>query len=143
MTLVIYDDAKGLWLRDDGEDGVVPFNRSSVDISVTDGSGSVLSGTLRINGTPFPVNKGRCKILTEALRKLGASDVELVTEGGIILVCSYVRNIGESAWYFPTPREALTNDEILLILRRIQRLREKLASAKSLCSETVSGVLGL
>ncbi len=143
MTLTIFDDAKGLWIRDEGEDGVVPFSRSSVDISVTDGSGRVLNGTLRVNGTPFSVNKGRCKILTEALRKIGASDVELVTEGGIVRPCSHIRNPSEGVWYFPTPGEALTNDEVLLILRRMERLREKLESAKSLCSETVLGVLGI
>ena len=143
MTLVIFDDAKGLWIRDDGEEGVVPFSHSSVDITVTDGSGRVLNGTLRVNGTPFEVDKGKCKIRTEALRRVWASDVEFVTEGGIIQICSYVRNIGEISWYFPTPVEALTNDEILLLLRRIERLREKLESARSLCSEPVSGVLGL
>ena len=143
MTLMLFDDAKGLWMRDECEDGVVPFSHSSVDIMVTDGSGRALNGTLRVNGTPFSVSKGRCKLLTEFLRKVGASDVEFVTEGGVIKDCSYVRNIGECSWFFPTPREALTNDEILLILRRIERLREKLESARSLCSETVSGVLGI
>ena len=143
MTLMIFDDAKGLWIRDDGEDGIVPFSRSTADISVTDGDGRVLSGTLRVNGTPFSVNKGKCKIRTEALRKVGVSDVEFVTEGGIIKDCSYMRNQGERSWYFPTPKEALDSDEILLLLRRIERLKEKLESAKSLCSETVSGVLGI
>lgn len=143
MTLIIFDDAKGLWLREEGEDGVVPFSHSSVDITVTDGSGRVLNGTLRVNGTPFEVDKGKCKIRTEALRRVWASDVEFVTEGGIIRACSHIRNPSEGVWYFPTPREALDSDEILLLLRRIERLREKLESARSLCSETVSGVLGI
>ena len=143
MTLTVFDDAKGLWVRDGDEGGVVPFSSSSVDIMVADGDGSVLNGTLRINGTPFPVKNGKCKLLTESLHKIGASYVDLVTDGGIIRSCSWIRALDQKAWYFPSPREALDNDEILLILRRIERMREKLDAAKSLCSETVSGVLGL
>lgn len=142
MTLCFFDDAKGLWIREEGEDGTVPFSRSSVDVSVTDGSGRVMNGTLTVNGTPFKVEKGRCKLLTEALSRFGFSSVEFLTQSGVKLFCSHVRQICDY-WYFPTPREAMSNDDILLILRRIERLREKLESAKSLCSEKVSTVLGI
>ena len=79
MTLTIFEDVRGLWIREDGENGMVDFSRSSVDISVTDGSGCVLDGTLLVNGTPFAVKNGRCKILTEALSRDGFSDVECLS----------------------------------------------------------------
>ena len=143
MTLTLFEDTRGLWIKDGVDDDIIPFQRSSADIAVMDHDGNVLDGTLYVNGTPFPVIRGKCKILTEALHKVGFSEVEFVTSGGIKRQCSHVRAIVSGNWYFPTPREALTNEEILMILRRIERLREKLETAKSLCSETVSGVLGL
>ena len=143
MTLTIFEDAKGLWICDGGEDGVVPFERSSVDVSVTDGSGNLLDGTLCVNGTPFSVLKGRCKILTEGMQDLGYGTVEFVNASGVKRECSSICHWTGKGWYFTPPDEAFSSDEIVLLLRRMERLREKLASAKSLCSETVSGVLGI
>ena len=143
MTLMIFEDSKGLWMPEEGEERTLPFDRSSADISVTDGSGCILEGTLRVNGTPFPVVKGKCKLLTEAFHGCGLSEIVFVSGSGIKRDCSYVRNIGELAWYFPSPREALESGEIVSILMKLERLREKLESAKSLCSDAVSGVLGI
>ena len=143
MTLVITEDLRGLWCRDEGEAGVIPFSSSSADIKVTDGAGMVMDGALVVNGRRFEVKRGKCKILTEALSRIGFSDVEFITVGGIKRPCAYVRHLGEKVWYFPSPREALSNDEIFALLRKLRCLREKLDSAKALCSDKVSGVLGI
>ena len=66
-----------------------------------------------------------------------------LTNSGIKRPCSPIRATVSGNWFLPTPREALTNEEILVILRKMDQLRDKLASARSLCSETVSGVLGI
>lgn len=142
MTLVIYDDAKGLWIASEGEAKTVPFRQSSADIAVTDGSGRVLEGRLLVNGTPFPVVKGKCKILTEAFHKQGFSDITFISESGVKRPCAYVRQL-DAMWYFPSPREALGNDEIISLLRKLERLQEKLESARMLCSDAVSSVLGI
>ena len=143
MTLTIFQDAEGLWLRDGEADGVLPFCRSSVDISVSDGMGNVLDGTLTVNGTPFPVKRGKCKLLTEALSRYGRSDIEFVSAGGVKRKCSCILQRGEDAWCFPEPVEALENATVLTLLRKLERLREKLASAKALYPEAISGVLGI
>ena len=143
MTLTVFEDARGLWIMDGVDDDIVTFQSSSVNILVADGAGNVLDGTLSVNGTHFPVTRGKCKILTEVLNKVGFSEVEFVTDSGIKRPCSPIRATVSGNWFFPTPREALTNEEILVILRKMDQLRDKLASARSLCSETVSGVLGI
>ena len=63
MTLTVFEDSRGLWIAETEKERMVPFDRSSVDIAVRDGSGRVLNGTLLINGTPFAVDRGRTKLL--------------------------------------------------------------------------------
>lgn len=143
MTLTVFEDARGLWIADEDKERVVPFNNSSVEISVKDGSGCVLNGTLLINGTPFAVDRGRCKLLTEALSVVGYGDVVFVTDSGIKRSCSPIKQVLGKGWRFTDPHEALSDDDILRILSINERLREKLESAKALCSDTVSSVLGI
>lgn len=143
MTLTIFEDAAGLWVADEGESRGVSAGRSTVDIAVVDGMGNVLDGSLLVNGTPFAVERGKCKIRTEALHRVGYSTVAFVAASGVKRECHSVRQFGEGALYFPSPREAMTEGDIILLLRKLERLREKLESAKALCSDGVSGVLGI
>ena len=143
MTLTVFEDSRGLWIAETEKERIVDFSRSSVDIAVRDGSGRVLGGTLLINGTPFAVERGSCKLLTEALSVVGHGDVVFVTNSGIKRSCSPIKQVLGKGWRFTDPHEALSDDDILRILNINERLREKLESAKALCSDTVSSVLGL
>ena len=143
MTLTVFEDTKGIWIRDPEEESVIPFERSSIDISVTDGSGCVLDGAIRVNGKHFPVVRGRCKILTEALALVGWGTVEYLSPSGIKRECASIRKLSGKGWLFPLPSDSLSDEEILSLLRRLERMREKLASAKALCSDKVSAVLGI
>lgn len=143
MTLTVFEDARGLWLREEGEDGIIPFERSSYELSVTDGYGNVLDGALLVNGKPFNVERGKCKLLTECLAAVGFGDVCFITEAGVKRPCAPIRRILAKGWYLPLPHETLDSGEIVALLRKAQSLREKLESAKALCTEAVSSVLGI
>jgi len=143
MTLTLFEDARGFWEAEAEECRLISFDCSSVDISVTDGMGNVLDGTFSVNGAQFSVKRGRCKILTEALHRIGSSHIEFISSGGIKRSCASIRCIGDKTWYFPSIREAFSDDEIVSLLRKLERMREKLASAKALCPDAVSSVLGI
>ena len=143
MTLTIFDDVRGLWLRDGEEDGIMPFHRDCIDISVTDGHGSVLDGALLVNGRSYAVERGSCKLYTDCLAGVGFGEVCFITESGIKRPCSPIRRILGKGWYLPAPREVIETGEIVTLLCKLQSLREKLESAKALCTESVSTVLGI
>ena len=143
MRLVLYGGLRGLWLEDgDGERNICE-GRATVDITVTDGSGDVLSGKLLIGGVPHSVNRGACKLMTERFSRDGFTTVEFVSDGGIRRSCSDIRRMPLGGWRLLAPCESVDDDDILRLLGRLGQLEERLDAARALCSETVSEVLGI
>lgn len=143
MRLVLYGDLRGLWLEDREGERTVSAERSTVDITVVDGSGHVVSGTLRVLGVEHTVDQGKCKLKTEFFAKYCATPVVFVTPGGVRRACADIRPDSRGGWKFPLPSESVDDGEILRMLCKIQQLEAKLDAARALCSDTVSGVLGI
>ena len=143
MRLVLFSGFRGLWIEDSKGERNLRGDRSSVDITVTDGSGDVLSGKLLICGAPHTVKNGSCKLLTEHFSKNGTSVAEFISDGGIRRACADIRSVAFGGWRFPAPCESVGDDDVLRLLGRIGQLEEKLDAAKAFCSETVSEVLGI
>ena len=143
MRLVLYSDLRGIWLEDKEGERLLSPERSSVDITVTDGEGRVVSGTLRVLGVTHAVEHGKCKLITEYFAKYCTTPVVFVTDGGVSRVCASICPVSRGGWKFPLPSESLDDGEILRMLCRIERLEAKLDAAKALCSPSVSEVLGI
>lgn len=143
MRLVLYSDLRGIWLEDSEGERLIAPERTTVDITVTDGTGRVVSGNLRILGVSHPVDHGKCKLNTEYFARYCSTPVVFVTTGGVSRVCANICPASRGGWKFPLPSESVDDGEILRMLCKIERLEAKLDAARALCSETVSGVLGI
>ena len=141
MTLRLFSDIKGLWQGEDKE-RAVGRDRSTVEISVRDGGCTALSGTVTVNGSPFPVKDGYAKLNTEKFSRHGASAVSFITESGAEFPCSEILSF-DGAWYLPSPSEAVNDDEVLELLVRIRDLRSRVIALGKLCATPVSSVLGI
>lgn len=140
MTLIL-SDIKAVWAGEESERDI-PFSASSVGLTVKNALGESVSGELNVNGSSFPVSDGGCKILTEVLSRYGSSPVYLALSSGVRLSCSDIL-VTASGWRLPSPREAVTDGEIVALIARNEELKATVRELRENAVSPVSEILGI